>query len=560
MNQIYHIIKYKSIAFLRFDSKLTSFAFLKAIGSGLIYTAFAIGAFFFSKSLIYFLLVEVTIGKFLLHEFISMILFIFFMSINAGNILVSYSTLYKSSEVQYFLTKPVEPAKIFTIKFLDNFFYSSSTLLMVLFSLLLGYSVYFKIRFIEFLVLVINFIPFMVSAGSLGVIFLITVILLANRFGVKKVLITFGIFYVTTIILFFRTNSPKQLINSVLNFYPIIDKDVYLSDLVPTILKYLPNNWLAQSAYWTLLGDERQVAFYSLLQIGLALFLFFSAYQLGKKYYFKTWLLNHKFSSELKSKKEEILPFLNSKENESKISSSIYRKDYLVFVREPSQIIHSIVLLFLLTIFIISAAGIKYAGLGNYYLQTMIYLALFIFILLLIATLSLRFIFPLISLEGQSFWKIKTAPVSLKKYLFYKLKYPAAIILLISSVLSLFTNYKFGIILISFSLFITILASLTIISINFGMGSIFVNYKEKNPIRISSSQGASLSFLCTILYILFLVILLFKPFSELFLSIMISKGFNLLQVFYYLIPIMLLSAVIVYLFYKASVNNLKRDF
>jgi len=86
-----------------------------------------------------------------------MILFIFFMSINIGNIVVSYSTLYKSAEVNYLITKPVEPAKIFTIKFLDNFFYSSSTLLMILFALLLGYTFYFHLGISQFLVLVLNF-------------------------------------------------------------------------------------------------------------------------------------------------------------------------------------------------------------------------------------------------------------------------------------------------------------------------------------------------------------------------------------------------------------------
>ncbi|MDP3581903.1 MAG: hypothetical protein Q8S39_08195, partial [Ignavibacteria bacterium] len=81
------------------DSKLSAVSLIKNIGSAIIYSAFGVGAFLFSKALINFLLVEVTVGQFLLHEFISMILFIFFMSINIGNIIVSYSTLYKSAEV-----------------------------------------------------------------------------------------------------------------------------------------------------------------------------------------------------------------------------------------------------------------------------------------------------------------------------------------------------------------------------------------------------------------------------------------------------------------------------
>lgn len=560
MKQILHILKYKFKAYIRPDSKISSISLIKSIGSGIIFSAFAVGAFFFSKALIHFLLVRINIGQFLLHEFISMVLFIFFMSINIGNIIVSYSTLYKSGEVNYLFTKPVEPAKIFTIKFLDNFFYSSSTLLMILFSLLLGYAFYFELNIIQSAVLVFNFIPFMVSAGSFGVIILLSLLLLANKFGVKRVIYIFGTIYAAFIILFFRINSPRQLVISVLRNYPIIDKDIYLGDLIPSVLKILPNNWLSQTAYRTLHNDMSDVIYYTLLQVGLASLLFTFAYQLGKKYYFHTWLLNHKLTAELNSKKQNITDFYNKNRTATNQIKAIFRKDYFCFIRETSQVIHSLILLFLLTVFIVSVSGIKFVGLGNFYLQTMIYLAIFIFNLLLITTLSLRFVFPLISLEGMPFWKLKSSPISIQKYIMSKVYVPMFIITLVSIVLSLFSNHKFGSMLIIFSVIATVTASITIVSINFGMGCLFSNYKEKNPIRVSSSQGATLSFLISIIYMLFLIILLFKPFSEMFLSIMLKKNFNLQSMFYFTMPMLFVSGIIIGLFYKAAVTSLKRDF
>lgn len=562
MKQILHILKYKFLAFIRLDSKFSAASLLKSIGSTIIYSAFGVGAFLFAKTLINFLLVEVTVGQFLLHEFISMIVFIFFMSINIGNVIVSYSTLYKSAEVNFLLTKPIEPAKIFTIKFLDNFFYSSSTLLMILFALLLGYTFYFQLNISQFLVLILNFIPFMVSAGSLGVMVLLAVILLANRFGVKRVAYSIVGGYVAVIFFFFRINSPRYLVRTVLRHYPFVNKDIYLDDLIPSVIKVLPNNWISQAAYWTLHGEAYKVLFFTMLQIGLAVLLFCLAYHLGKKYYFQTWLVNHKLTAELNSDRKKISQFFNPNSATAIASQvkSILRKDFLVFLREPSQVIHSLVLLFLMMVFVVSVAGIKFVGLGNFYLQTMIYLAIFIFNLLLITTLSLRFIFPLISLEGHSFWKLKSAPVSITKYIFSKLYAVAIIVLSTSVILSFFSNYKFGFILITFSLIVTVIATITIVAINFGMGGLFANYKEKNPIRVSSSQGASLTFLISILYMLFLVVLLFKPFSDLFLSIMIKKDFNLLRLFYFTLPMVLISAFVVGVFYKAAVSALMRDF
>jgi ABC-2 type transport system permease protein len=231
-----------------------------------------------------------------------------------------------------------------------------------------------------------------------------------------------------------------------------------------------------------------------------------------------------------------------------------------LFFREPSQVIHSIVLLFLIVIFVISVSGMKFVGFGNFYLQTIIYLSVFLFNLFFISTLSLRFIFPLISLEGLSFWKLKSAPVKIKGFIRNKLIVISSIILIISAGLSFFSNYKFGFLLTIISLTVTLFASAVIISINFGMGGIFSNYNEKNAIRLSSSQGATLSFLTNIVYMLFIIVLLFKPVSQLFLSIMIKEFFDLKVFLLALIPIVLVSVIIIYIYLKSAYRSLQKDF
>jgi ABC-2 type transport system permease protein len=562
MNQLLHILKYKLITFLRLDTKLSLSSISKSVGSGIIYVAFGIGSFFFAKNLIHFLLVEVAIGKFLLHEFFSMILFIFFLSINIGNIIVSYSTLYKSNEINFLLTKPIEPAKIFIIKFLDNFFYSSSTLLMVLSSLLIGYAVYFKMDIYSILLLLFNFIPYMFSAGSLGVIILLVLVKAADIWGVKKIFYTLILSYLTIIFVFFRINSPNNLVMTVLKFYPYISKDIYLGNLIPPIIKVMPNNWLAQSAYWSTNGNMGYALQYTILQILLSVLLFGIAYILGKKYYFKTWLLNLKILADINTKRKEVGSFtLNSRRLFFRNQiQSIIRRDLLLFLREPSQVIHFMVLLFLNVVFIVSVAGIKFVGLGNFYLQTMIYLSIFLFNLLLISTLSLRFIFPLISLEGLAFWKIKSSPLKLNDFILSKLIVFSLVTYLISITLSVISNFRFGLILVLFSLVVTVLATTTIISINFGMGGFFANYKEKNPIRISSSQGASLTFLLNLIYLLFVILLLFKPFSELFLSLMINKNFYPVSLFWKIFPMLIITLILTFAFHRLAYISLKKDF
>jgi ABC-2 type transport system permease protein len=491
-----------------------------------------------------------------------MVLFIFFVSVNVGNIIVSYSTLYKSDEVAFFFTKPIEPQKIFFLKFMDNFFYSSSTLLMILFSLLAGYVYYFKLSIVSFLFLLLNFIPFILSAGSLGVIILLFIIKLANHFGIKKVIFTIVFGYFSTILVFFKLNSPQTLISSLLKLYPILNKDRYFGEFIPSVLKYLPNNWLSQTAYWIVQGQiERSFAFIY-LQVVLSAILFSTALFLGKKLYFSTWLLNQKIISDNNSRRKIHNSFI-SFENRSGLGAqteSIFKKDVLVFLREPGQIIHLAILLFLTLIFIWSLTGIRFIGFGNIYLQTMIYLSIFLFNLLLITTLSLRFIFPIISLEGEAFWKIKSSPMNISHYTRSKLLLPSIIILALSLCLGYFSNYKLGLNLKLISIILNLFAAVTIIAINFGMGGLFANYKEKNAIRLSSCQGATLSFLISVLFMLILIVILFSPLSGLFLSLMMKKPFNYVNLFQLLIPVGIISSILVVLFLRMAIKTLRKDF
>ncbi len=563
MNQILHILKYKLLVFIRLNSKIDFESILKNLGSSIIYIGFAVGSFWFSQKFINFIVVEIKVGLFLLHEFISMILFIFFIAVNIGNIIVSYSTLYKSSEVNYLFSKPITSTKIFAIKYLDNFFYSSSTLLLILLSVLAGYSVYFELSVTSFLILFIfNFIPFIFSAGSLGVIILLLIIKAALKFNFKKVIYVLAALYISVIFIFFKVNSPIDLVTSVMKLYPFVDTNQYLSEFVSPLIKYLPNKWLSEAAYWINRDEIPNAVILSIQQIITSLLLFVTAISFGKKWYAETWLKKIKLNSEYsvsKNRNKSILSFGKTTLLKPQ-TESIIKRDLLLFFREPSQVIHFTVLFFLIIIFISSVAGIRYIGLGNFYLQTGIYLAVFVFNLLLISTISLRFIFPLISLEGMTHWKVRSAPIENDFLLKRKIAILGFIIFIIGISISYYTSFRFVFAIELMSFLITAIAILTIISINLGMGGLFANYKEKNPIRISSSQGASITFLINLIYMLFIVILLFDPMSSYFLAVMINRPFDIVKILYPVFPISIISIMLISIFTRAAINSLNKDF
>ena len=166
MRKLLHILVFKNKMFWKVTFSLNAQSLIKNIGSFIVFSSFAVGAFLFSRFLTAYLLHDVKIGLFLFHRLMSMLLFVFFITISLGNMVVSFSTLYRSPEVHFMLTRPIPHLTIFIIKFLDNFFYSSGTLFLAGFSVLLGYGSYFGFPWHFYLLVMLGvLVPFMFLAG-----------------------------------------------------------------------------------------------------------------------------------------------------------------------------------------------------------------------------------------------------------------------------------------------------------------------------------------------------------------------------------------------------------
>jgi ABC-2 type transport system permease protein len=479
-----------------------------------VYLLFGIGVYYFTLSSLSYLLEEIRIGTFLLHRFVSIILFIFFMAVNAGNVIVSFSTLYKSKEVFYLISKPISFTKIFLIKFLDNFFYSSITLLLMISTAMLAYCVYFKLdfSFVIFFFLCI-LLPFMLIAASIGVILLMLMIHISYKVGMKKVVVGLILLYIVGLLLFFQSSNPISIVKQVMSFYPNVN--AYFSSLDNPILKFLPNFWIADSLYWISSGKPANAISYIILLVGTSAFFLIAAFITAKRMYYKTWLESFELKIKNTQPKERRnrYRFFDEKVFISPQIDALVKKEFLQFFREPGQWIHLSVMIFLIAVFVVSLNGIdsRLFNANNYGLRALIYMVIFSFNLFLISSLSLRFVFPALSLEGDAYWKIKSSPIPMRKIIAVKFLMVFTFIFLIGQGLNYFSHLNFpGELYMASSINIGFI-TLAIVSLNFGTGSIFVNFKEKSPIRLASSQGASLTFLFTIILIVFLIALLFIP-------------------------------------------------
>ena len=563
MQIILHILKYKILSFLDLHRAFSLKSTLKNLGVAIVYFIFAFGIFILSKNIIIYLMDEVGIGLYLLHRFIFVALFIFLIAVNVGNVVVSYSTLFKSNEVAFLLTKPVSYKNIYLIKFLDNFFYSSSTLLLIIFAVIASYSIYFNLPwYFTPLTMLFIILPLMLIAGVLGAIVLLIILRFAAGFGIKKVLTILALIYSGAIISFYFVSSPVSLVARVFQYFPNIN--LYFGFLEDPVVKFLPNHWVAESLYWISSGKLFAAGWYIYLLITTSILLFLFSLILAKKWFYKTWVAFTNLRSELSVKKKKTgrMAFTFGKGSSFNPRHEVLlKRELIMFLREPSQWMHFLIMIFLISIFIVSTSNIDTMILNTYdtYLKSIFYLIIFLFNIFLIASLSLRFIFPLVSLEGETLWKIRSAPLNFRKLLPTRLFSYFIVIFIIGQALNFFSTNQISGSLVAVSQINTAFITITFVSLNFGMGSAFANYKEKNPIRVASSQGASLTFLFMIVYMVFLVLILFPAVSNFFFNLRKGSLASASELLFPSVILGLLTLILSYLSITKGVQNFARD-
>jgi ABC-2 type transport system permease protein len=581
VSTFFHILWFKNLMFWKVSSNRDTGTVIRNVGSFVVFGSFAVGAFYFSNFLTAYLLEDVKIGLFLFHRFIGMLLFVFFITINLGNMVVSFSTLYRTPEVHFLLTTPVSYLNIFIIKFLDNFFYSSGTLFMVGFSVLLGYGVYFELPWHFYLLMMFGvMVPFMFFAACIAVIVLLLLMKLASTVNFRILIAGIVAAYIVQVYLYFKVSSPVILVREVMKYYPNVD--LYFGSLDPMPLKVLPNFWVSEILYFYVAGNVSAVAGYTVMLVASAVGLFIIAMAIANAFYYSTWITSLSIKS-LTMRSLRLRDRFFSFGRHSSFAPHVevlLKKELWQFVREPIQWIHFTVMMGLLMIFLSSVSTLN-IKLESPDLRAVVYLVVFIFNIFLINSLALRFGFPMVSLEGNAYWTIRSAPVAPTTVYWIKFMLIMSILGVLSIVIAFLSNIPYlfvhrlagdtpGIfvqivpkypvkVLAYFSMIVTPIVTVTLVSMNVGLGSVYANFIEKNPIRIASSQGATMTFLLSVVYLVLLLAVYYFPATMLINAEMRNERINWTMLRIVFAAILIPSAAIIAAAHYAGLRSLRRD-
>lgn len=425
---------------------------------------------------------------------------LFFMLI-FSNILIVFSTLYRSKEVSFLLQGPMTFQQYFLARFVECVFISSWATAYLGSPLILAYGMVNGSAVKFFTAAFVFYIPFVTVPAAIGAILTMILTRVFPRLRTGAI-IALGVLAVGALFLYARHTLTAERLSE----DPLIDR--VLDAAAQTQSHYLPSFWAAQGVLSAGGGNFAESGYYFLLLLSNALMTVWLASAVAQRIFYPGWsYIMGQDRQRLRPMGKGILGRLAAC---TKVlpnpANPLTAKDIKLFWRDPTQWSQFVIFFGLMALYIANLRPNSTAMQSDMWRSLIICLNIGACTLIL-ATLTSRFVFPLISLEGRRFWILGLAPLTLKQLMWQKFWLSVATTSAFTIGLVVLSCVKLGVGPVAFglSVYSIIVTNFGLSGLAVGLGSLYPNFQEDNPARIVSGMGGTLNFLLSMGYIVLVV-------------------------------------------------------
>ncbi len=419
---------------------------------------------------------------------------LFFMLI-VSNVLVAFTTLYRSREVIFLVQSPISVGTFFLGRFWECVSVSSWASAYLGAPILLAYGLVTGAPAVFYGSLLAFYLPFVVIPAAIGAIIAILGVRLFARLR-RGPWVAAGALAVAGLFVFFRGKLVAPNLADTTTLQTIIDV------MGRTQSPFLPSYWAAQGVLGAATGDVREAGFYLLLLLANALLFTWIGANFAERFFHRGWSAlqgggsrrNHRRG--LLARLDVLLRPLPQP------TRALVAKDVRLFWRDPAQWSQFVLFFGIMALYVANLRGMRSAPDQDFWRAwgTLLNLGAS---MLILASLTTRFIFPLISLEGRRFWILGLSPVPLRWVVWQKFFLSVATTSVFTVGVALLSALQLGLDRLTLSLTLAGVAATTVAlsGLAVGLGSLYPNFDEDNPSRIVSGMGGTLNFLLSMLYI-----------------------------------------------------------
>lgn len=472
----------------------------------------------FYRVLSYFQRME-AFGDILAYKLLSMVLIIFFSLLIFSAILTSLSKLYLAKDLSLVHSMPVPREKIFLSRWIESAIDSSWMVFIYSLPIFLSYGIVYKAGVFYYATVGLNIIPFCLIASSISALIVMIVAVLLPAGRIRSVFVFLGLFLFLLLILSFRLMRPEKFVNP----QSLVSLLIYLKNLETSHSPLLPPTWFFDSLRASLSGSIGGAFFHASLSWSFSITMIFVTAWVSKAIYFrglsKAQTAPKRFFSCLGFKRVGYGIFLNLLKGPSR---ALISKEIKTFFRDQTQWsqIFLIVALIVIYLYNFSVLPLGTDPIKMRYLQNLLSFLNMGLAAFVLAAVSVRFVFPAVSLEGDAFWIVKSSPLSIRRFLWIKFLVYLFPLLFLAELLIILTNILLRVTPFMMAISITTIFLMVpgIVSMGLGLGAIYPDFGSDNPMQSVTSFGGLIYMTLSIGFIALVIILEAGPVYNIFMT------------------------------------------
>jgi ABC-2 type transport system permease protein len=425
----------------------------------------------------------------------------------------------------------VETRTIFLSRFLLSAFDSSWMVVTFSLPVFLSYGIIYQSGISYYLIALIAVIVMCLISTAISSIIVMLGAIALPAGKIRTLFVILGVGLAILLVVVMRMIRPEQLVNPD-SFASVV---IYLNSLQTPNSPFLPTTWITDIIVSAMNGNMKFSLFNLSLATSCAFTLIFFNESLSRVAYF------HGFSQAQTTPKrlfppvkfkgwnwEHLLNFL------SRQARAFAVKEIRSFFRDSTQwpqlfLIGALIVVYLynFSVLPLDRSPIKTVYLQNVFSFLNMGLAAFV-----LSAVAARFVYPAVSMEGEAFWIIQAAPVSIKTFLWIKFFLYYIPLLIMSEILIVVSNLLLGVTPFMMFLSVTTMFFLVpaVVAMAIGLGAIYPDFKSENPALSVTSFGGLLFMLCCFGLIILVIILEAGPVYYIFMSMMRGQSLSVLQI------------------------------
>ncbi len=475
------------------------------IGAVVAVTLFAI-VFWLSWQLLFY----EELGDYLIRLGLGLLFVTFLVFVAFSSLVSALSTFFLSEDLRLVLAAPISPARLFYSRYARTVAQSGWMVVAFVTPVLLGLGLARCAGWVYYLTLPFAVIPFVLIPAALGCVL---TLVLVNTFPAKRardVLMLMGALFAIGLILLLRVLRPERL----LSVQALPDVTAFFATLQVPLTGLLPSFWTAEALFAALQSRLDALHLGALWTTALAFTVL--ARIAFERFYFTGWSK----AQEARKTRFTRLAGLESAARRLPLPAPVRGllvKDVKVFLRDTTQwsqllLLAALAFVYVYNFKVLDLSRIPYMSFVVKNVYAFVNLAMAAFVL---SAVAVRFVFPAVSAEGPAFWIVRTAPVSMRSFLWSKFWTSLLPILLMAVALTVASNHLLGV-----DPFLKALTALAVVFMAFGlvglaagMGAQHPRFSAENLTQVAGSYGGVAFMVLAVLFILVIVGLVAWPAS-----------------------------------------------